>query len=65
MAVGDYCRTHKDTGQVGQLRGCSGVGRPSCRAAECLYGAEPCPKGNHWKPEMADCGFCKREVKAC
>lgn len=64
---GDYCRAHADTpennaGQAvsgdGILLGCSGSGRPSCRATECLYGAEPCPDGNHWKPEGAECGWC-------
>ena len=56
--VGDYCRSHKDLGRAGDLIGCSGEGRPSCRATECLYGAEPCPAGNHWKPEGNKCNFC-------
>lgn len=55
---GDYCRSHKDNGRDGDLIGCSGKGRPSCQAVECLYGAEPCPVGNHWKPEGGKCNFC-------
>lgn len=55
--VGRFCRTHTD-----EIEGCSGKGRPSCDATECLYGAEPCPNGNHFKPEGAACNFCPRAM---
>ena len=63
VAVGDYCRAHKDTGELEppeQLLGCSGEGRPTCKATECMFGAEPCPNGNHWKGEGLTCNFCPR-----
>jgi hypothetical protein len=53
---GDYCRTH-----TAEILGCSGQGRPSCQAAECLFGAEPCPDGNHFKAEGHPCAFCAVE----
>ena len=46
MAKGDHCRERKDG-----IPGCSGKGRPTCEAGECLYGAEPCPNGGHYKAE--------------
>ena len=56
---GDYCRTHKDL-----IIGCSGKGRPTCTAGECLYGAEPCPNShcNGFKAEGTHvvCNFCKQ-----
>ena len=71
---GDYCRAHSDTVEHRKanpaevLFDCSGQGRPSCRATECLWGAEPCPGGNHWKAEgiqcaRTDCGFKLEEDK--
>jgi hypothetical protein len=36
---------------------CSGNGRPTCKATECMFGVEPCPMGNHFKPVGAKCGF--------
>ena len=60
---GDYCRSHKDQSRPSALRGCSGEGRPSCKATECMYGAEPCPNGNHWKAEGAPCNFCRSETR--
>jgi hypothetical protein len=46
-----WCKTH------GDVDGCSGLGRPSCKAAECLYGAEPCPDCNGFKPVGGKCGY--------
>lgn len=70
---GDYCRAHADTPENnarravitdGILLGCSGKGRPSCDATECLYGAEPCPDGNHWKPEGGECNWCHSQASS-
>lgn len=60
--IGDYCRAHQDTpdnSNQPKIRSCSGEGRPTCKATECMYGAEPCPNGNHWKGEGLACNFCK------
>jgi len=37
--------------------GCSGVGRPSCTAAECFYGVETCPVCKSPKAVGSKCGF--------
>jgi len=65
---GDYCRAHSDTpehmtaaGYV--IAGCSGEGRPTCQAPECLYGAEPCPHGNHFRPEGGQCSWCPKSTE--
>lgn len=53
---GDYCRTNQSI-----IAGCSGKGRPTCEAAECLYGAEPCPnpKCKGFKAEgKSKCAWC-------
>lgn len=39
------------------LEGCTGTGRPECTTVECMYGVEPCPMGNHFKPVGAPCNF--------
>ena len=54
---GDYCKAFKAI-----ILGCSGEGRPTCKAAECLYGAEPCPNCNGFKAEGKDiiCNWCKK-----
>lgn len=56
--VGDYCRKNKDI-----ILGCSGDGRPTCQAVECIYGAEPCPnpscrgfRAESLTPQCASCG---------
>ena len=56
---GDYCRANKD-GQGHIILGCSGEGRPTCKAPECLYGAEPCPNDDcrGFKPEGFPCNYC-------
>lgn len=36
--------------------GCSGRGRPTCTATECMYGAEPCSVCGHFKAIGAPCG---------
>lgn len=53
--IGKFCRENKD-----KLIGCSGEGRPTCKAPECVYGAEPCPNPecNGWKAEGETCGWC-------
>lgn len=38
-----------------QVDGCSGDGRPTCEAVECLIGAEPCPGGNHFRATGIAC----------
>jgi hypothetical protein len=52
---GDFCRNHK-----AEIIGCSGEGRPTCKAAECLFGAEPCPNPDcsGLKPEGHPCNWC-------
>lgn len=59
---GDYCRQNKAI-----IRGCSGEGRPTCQAAECLYGAEPCPHAdcNGFKAEGKNvrCAWCSRTAQ--
>ena len=64
---GDFCRANKDVGDPDNILGCSGEGRPSCKAGECLYGAEPCPKCNGFKPEgegdQAACLWCKAAAR--
>ena len=70
--VGRFCREHRH-----EILGCSGEGRPSCGATECIYGAEPCPiDPHHFKPEGAACnvihktavpaeGRTKMPIKLC
>lgn len=71
---GDYCRANVDPtpgeditveralpeGRDTFILGCTGEGRPSCQAAECLYGAEPCPNldCSGFKSEGAPCARC-------
>ena len=52
---GDYCRQH-----TACIIGCSGAGRPTCQAGECLYGAEPCPNPacRGFKGEGLTCNWC-------
>ncbi len=61
---GDFCRTHKDDGRPDAIRGCSGEGRPTCQAGECMYGAEPCPQCDGFRAEGPDpvCAWCKRKT---
>lgn len=47
-----------------ELRKCSGRGRPSCTMAECMYGVEPCPDCNGFKPKGAPCNFSHQPVEA-
>lgn len=53
--IGDFCRKYRTV-----LVGCSGKGRPTCQAPECLYGAEPCPNPEcrGFRPEGFPCNWC-------
>lgn len=37
--------------------GCSGVGRPSCTATECMFGVETCPECRKPKGVGVKCGY--------
>lgn len=41
----------------GGIEGCSGIGRPSCMAAECMFGAEVCSVCGNYKGLNVACGF--------
>jgi hypothetical protein len=59
---GDFCRNVMFPLEgTPRATGCSGKGRPSCQAPECIYGAEPCPNHacNSFKAEgPSACAFC-------